>query len=216
MTSTVQSAGFEVLIWLAFIIVSMVAQAIKGMKKFKEGRPGQQPDDHSTPKPHINPQQELEDFLKGLSGSPTRVETPEPEPPRRVATPVSQPIQKTAPPPVPHTKRSTTPKRVTRIPEVTPEVIPKLARTEDYNGVAGYAGVATTATSASLRAAPLDDANYAIVDHEMASEKYFDELRMDVAVALTGNHKLRRAVLLQEILSAPVGLRKSDPGMHSL
>ena len=43
MTSTVHTAGIEGLIWVGIIIFSMVAQAVKGMKKFKEDRPGQLP-----------------------------------------------------------------------------------------------------------------------------------------------------------------------------
>jgi hypothetical protein len=217
MTSTVHTAGIEGLIWVGIIIFSMVAQAVKGMKKFKEDRPGQLSDDRSLPKPHINPQQELEDFLKGLSGSQTRVETPEPEAPRRVATPVSQPIKKAAPPPVPkpNVRRSSAPKRVIRVPEVVPEVAPDLSRIADYAEVADYAGVATTASVSELDASS-DDANYAIVDHEKARDSYFEGLRMSVATELTGNGKLRKAILLQEILSAPVSLRKTEPGIPSL
>ncbi|MDE0839842.1 MAG: hypothetical protein OSB41_12440 [Kiritimatiellae bacterium] len=214
MTSTVHTAGFELLIWVVFIIFSIVAQAIKGMKKFKEGRPGQLSDDHSSPKPHLNPQQELQDFLKELSGSQTRVETPEPEAPERVVTPVSQPIPKPAPPPVPHTSRSAAPKRVVRVPEEVPETVH--AGLAEVASVANYAGVANTAAVSTLEAAPTEDANYAIIDHEKARNTYFEELRMSVATELTGNKKIRKAVLLQEILSAPVSLRKTDPGIPSM
>lgn len=209
-TLHIAGGGIELVIWLVFIIITMVAQAIKGAKKLKGNRPSQEPG--QSPRPHLDPQQELEEFLESLSRGGAKPAQPAPQP---------------TPEPVSEGRRAEE-THVDRRPKAAPHVAPSVAPAAPRRVEAAHVDRRPKAAPPRVVQAPAPiqtivppiptfepstpkpagrDKNYVTVDPEEVEAAYYHKLRMEIGEDLTDRHTLRKAVLLQEILNPPIALR---------
>ena len=188
------------LIWALFIIITVVAQIVKGAKKVASQAPGKTEEGAPPGSPRETPdrgtrEDELRKFLETLAGG-------QPQPPKPAA----------APPPIPHPARQQAP-TVRRQPATVRQQPPTVRRPKP--------GVATQAPEqAPYRAVPSTDSTVtrhratagAVAPASMHVETARAEMRTSALQAmlkkeLQGVAARRKAIVLREILGPPHALK---------
>ena len=196
-------ADFELLIWLVIIVGSLIAQAIKSIRE-KQNPPPADVAPKRKPRPLVltDAQAELEEFLESLSresGQPAPPEAPvvESAAPREPAkeTVVTRELPH-RPPPIPPSPLSTSRTQDER----SADPVPRFERRES-----SVARIERPVTRAPKRmpSVPREHSQPRTTSRQQSLE----EIRKAIGSDLIDNTALRKAILLQEILSKPLALR---------
>ena len=200
--SLIVADGFEAIFWIVVIVGSLIAQIVKASRQGKQRRDAMGEAPQAGPggeRPQSAPNEDLEAFLRNLSGEkPRRRKTTSPPPPPPPPPPLASPAQaarRRKKPPVPRAKPAVP--RAKPVASVPPPVTAKRAAARRQP-----AGAAEQDRTWRLRT----KSAYAL-KKEQAERK-----RSELLDALDGADSIRKAVLLREILGPPVALRKSMAG----
>jgi hypothetical protein len=235
---TIQRAGIEGLIPLLIVVGTIVAQIVKAVKTAKEmqrNRPGagESPEpatrpQQTAPPPVRDAQREIEEFLRRLAGEPPTEAVPTPRPaapPPAPAAPASS-----APPPLPQRPgapasarpRSASAPRRRAAPPRKPAAAPPLQPATQLRPrpAAPPAATARPAPAPVVRSAPVSEPVAAATSTPIAapsralgdSRVRLDAWRKELRRMLAAPATLRHAIVAQEILGAPLGLRRPVSG----
>lgn len=191
-------------IWIIIVIVSVIAQIVKGAKKISGPKqPGVGPDrtsgGNAGQRDFVAPDAALQDFLKSLTGESavTVIESPKPRPqtPMRAAGPASARSAALQPQRRPPPRRVINPPahRPIQAPAITAVPPPLQVPARTYMPVVFHTEESTEVTLEST-------ASTGLPAH---SSLLGEELRRDLASI----HSVRKAILLREILGPPLALR---------
>lgn len=205
----------QLIIWVVVVASTLISQVVKaGRQKPHQMQP---PDDDALPPPprpaariplpHAEAQQELQDFLRNLAGAerhpvppPFEVQETAPELPRPRMGPDREPaVVRAAKPDLPPPPTVLPRARHTVVEEgrrrVTEEELPDMPRPHHVR----------IQSTASLSSADTDP--YAVIDLAADPKSTKSRLRTHLKADMKHRVGLRKALILKELLDAPLGMR---------
>lgn len=193
MPRMMSSAGIDDLIPVLVFLAIAIGQIMKARAKARQG--GEDREQRPPPSGSASPQDELQEFLRSLSGAPPPPATPVPPPaPPQIRPPRRVPA---AAPPVRPQPRAWSPTPVPNRP-------PPRTRT------AAPPPVPTATRVVALPQAPDPDASAYATETKVRKSAVASRRQLRIALGkdLISRQSLRKAIVLKEIVGSPLGSRR--------